>query len=260
MEEAIPSSLPTERECQIEYFLPLSTFEQRLLADLDALLNQHHFLSFDAQTTPVAAVFSEWKWTDLVKGGLKDNIGGESFNTEYHGDRSKAYNGLMQFLGRMDREKRNLARTEGFQEANPDFLVRLEDRPISDVEVKPVETDLPYWETISRLYQTDVQYWKHKDIRRNPHGTFDIFRLIRRFTLMWQWPENKDVVYRVLVTSAAFEEFYDVKQGVLGSDSDSDLGSGPSHYPGQVGRVERLKITKRPPSDSVPKVHKLVHW
>ena len=259
MEKAIPSRLPTDREYQIGYFLPLSTFEQRLLADLYALLNQHHFPPFDARITPVAAVFSEWRWADLVKEGLKDNISGESFNTEYHGDRSKAYNGLMQYLGRIDRLQRNLARVEGFQEANPDFLVRLEDRPVGDVDIKPIEADLPYWETISRLYQTEVQCWKHKDVRRNERGTFDIFRMIRRFTLMWRWPENKNLIYRVLVTSAAFEEVYDVKQNGSGSDSDSDLGSGPSHYPGRLEHVERLKITKKPPSDSVPKVHKLVH-
>ena len=142
--------------------------------------------------------------------------------------------------------EQSLARTEGFRSANEDFLLKLGDRSIKNVEVKPVEKDLHLWETLSRLYQAYGRHWKHKKPLSN---TFDIWKLIRKFTLQWQWPENKDGVDRVLIMNPSFAAFYEVKRH--GSTQD---GSNSSQIQVSIGEFEQLDINQRPSAYSVGEV------
>jgi hypothetical protein len=245
-EESISSGVQADQEPSIAYFVPLSPFERQLLSDLTVLLDEHHFSSLNPQNAPITVVFNEWKWSSLVRRCLNDDLGEEHLREDYQGDRSKAYNAFIHFLAHQGELEQSLARTEGFRSSNEDFLVRLGDRPISDVEVKPVEKDLQSWETLSRVYHTHGRHWKHKELLVNPEGTFDIWKLIRMFTLQWQWPENRDSVYRALIMNPSFMTYYEVKR----HDSTQD-SSNPSQIQLPIGEFEQLDIKQRQSAYSV---------
>ncbi|KAN0066969.1 Protein kinase-like domain containing protein [Elaphomyces granulatus] len=242
-EETISSSDHVDCESSVAYFVPLSPFERRLLSDLPVLLDQQQFIPFDPQNAAITAVFNEWHWSSLVKRCLDDDLGEEHLLEDYQGDRSIAYNAFIHFLAHQGEAKQSLARVEGFRSANEDFLLKLGDRSIKNVEVKPVEKDLHLWETLSRLYQTYGWCWKHKEPLSNPEGTFDIWKLIRKFTLQWQWPENKDDVNRVLIMNPSFAAFYEVKRHCSTQDG--------SQIQVSIGEFEQLDIKQRPSAYSI---------
>ncbi|KAH8689276.1 kinase-like domain-containing protein [Phaeosphaeriaceae sp. PMI808] len=247
-EQAEAGGPPAGQDARIEYFVRLSGFEQQLISELDFLLNQEHFAAFDPDHFPIAIVFSEWKWSHLVKNCLNDDLGhdGEYLYKDYAGDRTKAYDSFIHFLAHTGGEERNLARAEGFRRANETFLLNLGNRSICDVNVKPPEEDLPLWETISRLYQACGKYWKYEESLNGTNGKFVIFTLIRKFTLQWKWPENVDIVERVLVQNPAFKASYNVERELIDSDPLVNLSSDQA-----LGRkLEELHITKLPPAGS----------
>jgi hypothetical protein len=243
---------PAGQEARIEYFVPLSGFERRLVSELSILLNQEHFPAFDPDHFSIDTVFSEWEWTRLIRKCLNDDLGhdGQYLYQDYGGDRTKAYDSLIHFLAHTGSEKRNLARAERFRAANETFLVKLGDRSIRDVSVKPAGEDLLHWETISRLYQSCGQYWKHEAPLKNKNGKFYVFQLVRRFTLHWKWPENVDIVERVLVQDLAFKASYCVERTWADSEPLASLSSDQAL--GQ--KFEKLHITTIPMEGSIQTV------
>jgi hypothetical protein len=225
----------------VSYFVPLRPFERLLLSDLTVLLDQHHYPKFDPQNAPISSVFQEWTWAGLVKRCLNDDLGEELLHEDYRDDRNVAYKSFIHFLAHHGGEQQNLARVEDFQSTNEDFLLKLGDRPVKDVEFKPVEEDLQLWETLSRLCQAYGRYWEFKGLRSNPEGEFDIWKLIRKFTLHWQWPQNKGNVYQVLVMNPSFEALFEVNR------HDSVLNESEfSQTQNTIGEFEQLDIKQRP--------------
>lgn len=225
----------------VSYFVPLRPFERLLLSDLTVLLDQHHYPKFDPQNAPISSVFHEWSWAGLIKRCLNDFLGEELLHEEYRDDRNVAYKSFIHFLAHHDSEEQNLARAEDLQSTNEDFQLKLGDRPVKDVEFKPVEEDLQLWETLSRLYQAYGRYWKFKELFSNSEGEFDIWKLIRKFTLHWQWPQNKENVYQVLVMSPSFEALFEVNR------HDSVLNESEfSQTQDTIGEFEQLDIKQRP--------------
>ena len=243
-----------EHEPYVEYFVPLSDFERQLVTELSSLLNQNRQGPFHAENTPSIAAsiaaFNNWTWSSRVIRCMNEDLEGESLQEEYQGDRSKAYNGLIHFLAHTASEEQNLARAESVREINPDFLLKLGNRPICDVKVKPVERDLPLWTTISKLYQECGQYWKNEELLSNPEGTFTISELIRKYTLHWQWPENKEMIDRVLIRNPSFDAGYTVKRDARDANPDSE----DLHRQTLAGALEKLHITQRSSANSAPKV------
>jgi hypothetical protein len=225
----------------VSYFVPLRPFERLLLSELTLLLDQRHYPKFDPQNAPISSVFHEWSWAGLVKRCLNSDLGEELLHDEYRDDRNVAYKSFIHFLAHSESEQQNLARAEDLQSTNEDFLVKLGDRPVKDVEVKPVEKDLQLWETLSRLYQTYGRYWKFKELLRNSEGEFDIWKLIRKFTLHWQWPQNKENVYKVLLMSPSFEAHFKVNRhdSVLNESESSQIQD-------TIREFEQLDIKQRP--------------
>jgi hypothetical protein len=225
----------------ISYFVPLRPFERLLLSDLTVLLDQHHYPEFDPRNAPISSVFHEWTWAGHDKRCLNNELGEEQLHEEYRGDRTAAYKSFVHILAHSDDEQQNLARAEDLQSTNEDFLLKLGDRPVNDVEFKPAVEDLQLWETLSRLYQTYGRYWKFKELLSNSEGEFDIWKLIRRFTLHWQWPQNKGNVYQVLVMNSSFEALFEV------SRHDSVLNKSEfSQTQDTIGEFKQLDIKQRP--------------
>jgi len=191
---------------RVAYFVPLRPFEQRLLQELADVLDQRHFDPFDRQRTPINAAFEKWHWSSLVRGCLNDDLGEESLHDEYQGDISKAYNNFLHFLAHQGEAEQSLFRSNQFRDANPGFLTQLANMPISCVDVRPTAEDLPYWETVSRIYHTFGRTLIFKDPLSNSKDNFEVWKLIRKFALRWLSPEDKNIIQRTLFTTVAFQK------------------------------------------------------
>jgi hypothetical protein len=227
---------------KILYYVPLRPFERKLVSELTHLLDQQKFGASIGENPPFTTVFTAWKWASTVKECLKDDLGEEQLHEEYSGDKNKAYNAFIHFLAHTGGNRQNLARAEDIRSANKDFLVQLGDRKISDVEVVSVDEDLDAWKTLSKVYLNFGRYWEHKELLVNPRGSFDVWKLIRKFIIHWKWPENKGLIDRSLVCSPIFASVYHTVRHPLVTG----IGSEDLQSQVMTDSVEKLEIQKKP--------------
>jgi ribosomal protein S19E (S16A) len=210
------------------YYVPLRPFERELASELAHILDQQEFRASVGEHPPFTTVFMAWKWASTVKNCLNDDLGEEQLEEEYGGDKSKAYDSFIH--------------AEDIRSANKDFLGQLGDRGISEVEVVPVDEDVGAWKTLSKVYHTFGRHWEHKDPLGNPRGSFDVWQLIRKFVLHWNWPENKVFIDHSLVCSPIFASVYNTVRHPLVTGT----GSEDHNVQEMTDGVEKLEIQKRP--------------
>jgi hypothetical protein len=73
-------------------------------------------------------------------------------------------------------------------------------------------------------------------------GLFDVWKLARRFTLHWKWPENKNIIDHALVQSPGFEALYDVQRPLLFAEDELS----EAQVEETAVFFEKLEIQKRP--------------
>lgn len=224
------------------YYVPLRPFERELASELAHILDQQEFGASVGEHPPFTTVFMAWKWASTVKNCLNDDLGEEQLEEEYGGDKIKAYDSFIHFLAHTGGNRQNLARAEDIRSANKDFLDQLGDRGISEVEVVPVDEDVEAWRTLSKVYHTFGRHWEHKDPLGNPRGSFDVWQLIRKFVLHWNWPENKVLIDHSLVCSPIFASVYNTVRHPLVTGT----GSEDHNVQEMTDGVEKLEIQKRP--------------
>ena len=201
--------LQTQLSTKVRYVVPLCDFEKILLEELGQVLEGGRFIASATRDYSVEEVFQRWKWGVLVTSGLKDFLYGETFEKDYKGDKSSAYNAFGGSLTRGEMKERCIARADLIQNANPDFLTRLGTRPVDALDVQPPEEDLRYWKTIARIYPECLPW--ALQLKSFRHHSFDIFRLIRVFTIRWQYPRSKDHARCAFFASSAFHEGWDIE-------------------------------------------------
>lgn len=170
------------------------------------------------QHSLITNVFDSWKWSDVVRRRLDEHFGDECLHEECDGDRQKAYDWFIHFLTHHETDKRGLARTLRFRDTNDGFLTSLGERRISDVVIKPAEADLKCWEILAKLslvagkHSNDNTASVPNNLLGQSDDKFDIWKLIRRFALLQQWPDNQDNVERLLLMDPSFEAVYTVER------------------------------------------------
>lgn len=233
----------------LEYTLPLCEFERRQLADLQKLLDQSDVEPYREIGSSALLAFDRWKSSSEIHRSFKDFFSDES-QEEYQNNKSKAYEGMLQWLASNETLQQNLARTEMFRNANADFIAQVESLGTNDIEVKPALPDSGAWQTIGRLYRECGQRWT-RETRRNPRGTFEVWKIIRMFSLEWKWPKNKERVYDLIIENDTFKEFFSVR--TLVPEVPEDDSSEPKS---DLQSLERLEIIERKSPKAVATVRR----
>lgn len=201
--------LQTQLSTKVRYVVPLCDFEKILLEELGQVLEERCFTASATRDYSVEEVFRRWKWGVLVSSGLKDYLYGEAFEREYKGDKSLAYNAFGSSLTRGEMKEQCIARADLIQNANPDFLTKLGTKPVDALDVQPPDEDLRYWKTIAEIYPECLPW--ALQLRSLQHHSFDIFRLIKVFTIRWQYPQSRDHARRTFLASPAFRECWNTE-------------------------------------------------
>lgn len=195
----------------INYYVPLGWFEKSMLKDVQLILDTYGGQSDNNQSASINDAFSRWKWADTVKGAMKDFLDDKTIRTDFQGDRSKAYIGLMQFLVPGQVPDENLARSNHTREVNPGFISKLSNRPIETIVVIPLEQDIPFWKTIAQMLPFCLRYLQQLKSLNNPRSNFEILRLVKVFTLGWKLPLNSSKVLGSFLKSTIFQTSYIVE-------------------------------------------------
>ena len=243
---------PSRNDLLIEYLVPLSKFERLLIDELRSLLNEDDFDDkHNLQMSPEEA-FGKWKWADRIKRAIEGEFDLKNMRSEHDGDRSKAYTGLLHYLkvGRLTDE--NVARINEIDIINPDFIFRLGEQPIEVVVVRPLDQDVPLWETIARILPSCEPFLNRRLNLSEPSNTFEILHLIKKFVLTWRLPFNRDIVLGLLINSPEFQAIYSVtaeySQAVETQDAEE---LNPEEYPDagslplDMAMDQQLSIVKR---------------
>lgn len=230
---------------ELEYLVPLSNFERRLLDDLLPLLDGQDYCYKQEVTSPHGSIFWDWKWLDLTQSCLNDYLGhdGECLQEDYQGDRSKAYDGFIYFLAHEDEEEKSLARAEQLRHVNGGFVARLGARPIEDVDIKPPAEDIPRWRLISTLDRMLKSTWEyHHALQKRKSRQFKIFELMHECALRWQLPINAIIVEEVLIQQPRFQDHYNVQRKPNPTEEANPVSGIHANQP----KLDVLSILKRP--------------
>ena len=193
---------------RIAYFVPLWPLEKALLQEVADVLDQSGFEPFHEHRTPVKKAFENWHWGRLVRDCLSDDLGEEQVIKEYHGDKAKAYDSFLHFLGHQGEAEQSLFRANQLRDSNTDFLRQLSNHSITMVDVRPTAEDALYWQTISRVYHPLGRSLIFKGAFSK--GDYEIWKLIRKFMLRWSTPQDADQIQQILFSNASFQRLYEV--------------------------------------------------
>jgi hypothetical protein len=266
--------IQTQASTKIAYVVPLCKFEKILLDELGQLLDDKDLVDSSARNYTVEEVFLKWKWGNTVARGLKDWLFGETLEKNHKGDKPSAYTDFENYLAHTESNETTLKRATLIQDANPDFVARLGSMPIDVVEVQPNEEDRLHWMTVARIYGKCLPWVEHSQLfDRDP--SFEIFCLIRVFTLRWHYPQNRNNIFGAFLATPTFHDCWKIRirpikratagvsspeqQDLLPSDSDTDevsenLAAGLGLKDDDEFGDGDFIITKQVQLDSLPKV------
>ena len=202
----------------MKFNIPLAPFEKALISQVEKILDTSSEAAALLANVNVKSAFNDWTWTDHMK-ELEKEFEDENLQEEYDGDKKRAYEEYMSFMGRKEGGI-ELARVRRIQAENSSFIETLGERTLKDVEFSPPDEDFASWEIISRIYELYGRRWKAKSLR-NLHGTFEVWKLVHMFTAAWEGQKNKTDVLEMLSEHDQFWKVYDLE---VESDGESEMG------------------------------------
>lgn len=232
----------------ITYKIPLAEFEKSLIADIGSVLGQAgHDISSGDNATEIDSTFRAWKWPELVRGCLNDDLG-EGLQ-RYQGNKLAAYNDTLHFIAHRGGEQRNTARSGLLRAANSSFLAKLGDRPIADVEAVHAGEEDQEWRILSTIYHITPPTWQFEDFLESTSTKFEVWELLRAFAIQWLHPDNAVQIRRALFNHPIFTKNYSVEE----NDEISHEEVNP-RAEFIMHEANTLKIKTRPDPSSISKV------
>ena len=259
----------------VPYKIPLAGFEKALLREIEPILLQSGLDIGQATDEKIAATFSDWRWPELVAQCLKDDLVDDL--DRYHGDYAAAYQATIHFLAHTGGEEQNLARANLLRSANPDFLANLAGRTINDFEAVRAEEDVNEWRIIWAVNNNTPSLWKFDDALDSASEKYEIWQLLRMFSIHWLQPDRLAQVENILSRDSKFFKNYtmlDDESSTAKAEADRNHAdrtdgtsenkvvgeekikkhNGKSEQNCLIERFHKMQFQKRVDSSSLPKV------
>jgi len=204
----------TENQNPIYFFIPLAPLDRLLLDRLNDRWGLLAGLSKDARHDAlVEHIFHNWEWSFIVQSNMFNIFLSEEEDEKALTTAGK-YQRALHMMGSSKPHGRSRFRATLLSAENEDFLARLGDQPLFDVNFVPSLKDGKYWDILASMFlraPKQMLFWMNAPERRqvlnHRNDTlewvvshYEIWKLARIFDLASRRPENAHAVVRIFST------------------------------------------------------------